>query len=163
MIPTSAYMACLERSLVGDAIKAASQFRCLLNALTDLLAEIGNFGHGVLFAVDTLDLGFVVSWDIVGINGGGENVFLLVDVSEKNPLRVVSLCTRYCSGFALLTKRRVVAKPAIAGPPKSQTKSGSATALEHARLTAYERAVLKQLMAETRPFIFLGAREYAIP
>lgn len=61
------------------------------------------------------------------------------------------------------TKITVTTPPTIAGPPKTQTRWGSVIAAEVAKLTMYAMPVLKRLMADTRPLMLIGAREYAIP
>jgi hypothetical protein len=78
---------------------------------------------------------------------------------EKKPLPgIVSLNPGFAAKLRL-TKTTVTTAPTIVGPPKSQIKWGSTTALEQARLTMYAIAVLKRLMAETRPLMLIGARE----
>jgi hypothetical protein len=105
------------------------------------------------------------------VNGSREDVFLLVDVLEEEPLSrtvlvhapMLTEMETTLEGPGSLTKRTVTIPPRIVGPPKSQMRCGSTTTDEHARLTMYAMAVLKRLMADTRPLIFTGAREYAMP
>lgn len=62
--------------------------------------------------------------DVGGIDVGGQNVLLLVDVLEEEPLRRSRLAKEAGDeeGEGKLTKRTVTMAQTMAGPPKSQIR-----------------------------------------